>query len=64
MTRVVTVWWRQGSEQRRDDFTAPHVRSQPLGRGWQIELCDEQWQVIAAEQFRKVDRVSIRRTDG
>lgn len=63
MTHVVTVWWRlRGDEQRRDEFTAPHVRSQPIEGGWQIELCDDNWQVFGVEQFRRVYRVSIRKT--
>jgi hypothetical protein len=64
VSHVVTVWWRRGGEQRMDDFPAVHVRSQPLRRGWQIELCDDDWKVFGVEQFEEVDRVSIRRTDG
>lgn len=61
MTHVVTVWWRRGAEQRRDRFTAVHVRSNPVEGGWEIELCDRRWRVRRVEQFTAVDRVSIRR---
>ena len=62
MTHVVTVWWRRGGVKRKEIFApVPHVRSNAIDGGWEIEFCDEEWEVLSVEQFRRVDRVSIRR---